>query len=159
MSKRMRVELVRTAQDVLVERHHLEEMKDGGASRPIASHGQKNGPKRANGGPSQLSPSLDSGMSSSLQNATTARKAPTHPIATAAPAMASPLLGVLRRWVYAITRPPRGRPGRMRKRRLIGSIHRECLDHILVFGEAHLCRILAAYISYYNELRTHLSVR
>ena len=43
--------------------------------------------------------------------------------------------------------------------RLIGSIRRECLDHILVFGEAHLSRILAAYISYYNELRTHLSVR
>jgi hypothetical protein len=43
--------------------------------------------------------------------------------------------------------------------RLIGSICWECLDHILVFGEAHLSRILAAYISYYNELRTHLSVR
>ena len=43
--------------------------------------------------------------------------------------------------------------------RLIGSIRRECPDHILVFGEAHLSRILAAYISYYNELRTHLSVR
>ena len=43
--------------------------------------------------------------------------------------------------------------------RLIGSIRRECLDHILVFGEAHLCRFLAAYIGYFNELRTHLSVR
>jgi hypothetical protein len=43
--------------------------------------------------------------------------------------------------------------------RLIASIRRECLHHILVFGEAHLCRILAAYISYYNELRTDLSVR
>ena len=41
--------------------------------------------------------------------------------------------------------------------RLIGSIRRECLDHIVVFGEAHL-RILAGYAGYYNELRTHLSL-
>jgi hypothetical protein len=42
---------------------------------------------------------------------------------------------------------------------LIGSIRRECLDHIVVLGEAHLRRILAAYAGYYNELRTHLSLR
>jgi transposase InsO family protein len=42
--------------------------------------------------------------------------------------------------------------------RLIGSIRRECLDHIVVFGEAHLRRVLATYTSYYNELRTHLSL-
>jgi transposase InsO family protein len=42
--------------------------------------------------------------------------------------------------------------------RLIGSIRRECLDHIAVLGEAHLRRILAAYTGYYNELRTHLSL-
>src|SRR4030081_3931314 len=42
--------------------------------------------------------------------------------------------------------------------RLIGSIRRECLDHIVVFGEAHLRRILAASAVYYNELRTHLSL-
>ena len=42
--------------------------------------------------------------------------------------------------------------------RLIGSIRRECLDHIVVFGEAHLRRILAAYADYYNEVRTHLSL-
>jgi transposase InsO family protein len=42
--------------------------------------------------------------------------------------------------------------------RLIGSIRRECLDHIIIFGEAHLRRILAAYTGYYNELRTHLSL-
>ena len=38
------------------------------------------------------------------------------------------------------------------------SIRRECLDHIVVFGEAHLRRILAGYAGYYNELRTHLSL-
>src|SRR5882672_5153531 len=42
--------------------------------------------------------------------------------------------------------------------RLIGSIRRECLDHAVVFGEAHLRRILAAYASYYNDVRTHLSL-
>jgi hypothetical protein len=38
--------------------------------------------------------------------------------------------------------------------KLIGSIHRECLDHIIVFGDIHLRRILGAYIGYYNEHRT-----
>jgi transposase InsO family protein len=42
--------------------------------------------------------------------------------------------------------------------RLIGSIRRECLDHIVTFGEAHLRRILAAYAGYYNGVRTHLSL-
>ncbi len=42
--------------------------------------------------------------------------------------------------------------------RLIGSIRRECLDHVIVFGEAHLRRILKTYASYYNEVRTHLSL-
>jgi transposase InsO family protein len=42
--------------------------------------------------------------------------------------------------------------------RLIGSIRRECLDHMIVFGEAHLRRILGAYGAYYNELRTHRSL-
>jgi len=42
--------------------------------------------------------------------------------------------------------------------RLIGSIRRECLDHVIVFGEAHLRRILGAYAAYYNESRTHRSL-
>jgi transposase InsO family protein len=42
--------------------------------------------------------------------------------------------------------------------RLIGSIRRECLDHIVVFGEAHLRQIVAAYTGYYNGFRTHLSL-
>jgi transposase InsO family protein len=41
---------------------------------------------------------------------------------------------------------------------LIGSIRRECLDHIVVFGEAHLRRILRFYASYYNKVRTHRSL-
>ncbi len=42
--------------------------------------------------------------------------------------------------------------------RLIGSIRRECLNHIVVFGEADLSRVLKAYASYYNRVRTHLSL-
>ncbi len=42
--------------------------------------------------------------------------------------------------------------------RLIGSIRRECLDHIVVFGEAHLRRTLAAYAIHYNGIRTHLAL-
>jgi len=42
--------------------------------------------------------------------------------------------------------------------RLIVSIRRECLDHIVVFGEAHLRRVLRFYASYYNKVRTHRSL-
>jgi len=42
--------------------------------------------------------------------------------------------------------------------RLIGSIRRECVDHFIVLGEAHLRRILRAYARYYNEIRTHRSL-
>src|SRR5450830_1555612 len=42
--------------------------------------------------------------------------------------------------------------------RLIGSIRRECADHIIVFGEAHLRRILRSYACYYNGIRTHRSL-
>jgi transposase InsO family protein len=42
--------------------------------------------------------------------------------------------------------------------RLIGSVRRECLDHVIVFGETHLHWIVSMYASYYNEARTHLSL-
>ena len=42
--------------------------------------------------------------------------------------------------------------------RLIGSIRRECVDHIVVWGEGHLRRILRAYARYYNNIRTHRSL-
>jgi putative transposase len=42
--------------------------------------------------------------------------------------------------------------------RLIGSIRRECLDHVVVFGERHLRRLLTAYFAYYHQARTHLSL-
>jgi transposase InsO family protein len=42
--------------------------------------------------------------------------------------------------------------------RLIGSIRRECVDLIIVLGEAHLRRILRSYADYYNGVRTHRSL-
>jgi transposase InsO family protein len=41
--------------------------------------------------------------------------------------------------------------------RLIGSIRRECVDHIIVLGEIHLRRLLKSYADYYNSVRTHRS--
>jgi hypothetical protein len=42
--------------------------------------------------------------------------------------------------------------------RLIGSIRRDCLDHVVVFGERHLRHLLNSYQKYYNDARTHLSL-
>jgi transposase InsO family protein len=43
--------------------------------------------------------------------------------------------------------------------RMIGSIRRECLVHVIVFDEGSLRRILAAYFDYYHRSRTHLSLK
>jgi putative transposase len=40
----------------------------------------------------------------------------------------------------------------------VGSIRRECLDHVIVLNERHLRRILSAYFAYYHKSRTHLSL-
>lgn len=42
--------------------------------------------------------------------------------------------------------------------RVIGSIRRDCLDHVIILNERHLRRILREYISYYHNCRTHLSL-
>ena len=42
--------------------------------------------------------------------------------------------------------------------RVIGSIRRECLDHVIVLNERHLCRILSEYFDYYHNARCHLSL-
>ena len=43
--------------------------------------------------------------------------------------------------------------------RLIGTLRRECLDRMLIFGESHLRRILVSYTAYYNQARTHLALQ
>ena len=43
--------------------------------------------------------------------------------------------------------------------RLIGTLRRECLDHLLIFGGAHLRQVLSSYEIYYNRARTHLALR
>jgi transposase InsO family protein len=43
--------------------------------------------------------------------------------------------------------------------RLIGTVRRECLDRILIFGESHLRRVLASYAAYYNQARSHLALQ
>ncbi len=42
--------------------------------------------------------------------------------------------------------------------RVIGSMRRECLDHVIVLNEAHLRRILRSFVTYYHRSRTHLSL-
>ena len=42
--------------------------------------------------------------------------------------------------------------------RLIGSIRRDCLNHVIILGELHLRKILASYFRYYHKYRTHLSL-
>jgi hypothetical protein len=42
--------------------------------------------------------------------------------------------------------------------RVIGSIRRECLDHVIIINDRHLRRVLSSYFRYYHEARTHLSL-
>ena len=40
----------------------------------------------------------------------------------------------------------------------VGTLRRECLDHMVVFNETHLCRLLRDYLIYYHRARTHPSL-
>ena len=62
-------------------------------------------------------------------------------------------------WAFGTSLPHRTSPWQNGfAERLIGSIRRECLDHIIVLDEAHLRRILKSYADYYNGVRTHRSL-
>src|SRR4030095_1894233 len=39
-----------------------------------------------------------------------------------------------------------------------GTLRHECLDHLLILNERHLCDVLREYVAYYNEARTHTSL-
>src|SRR5262249_10515896 len=43
--------------------------------------------------------------------------------------------------------------------RLLGSVRRECLDHVLIFGERHLHTVIRAYVAYYNQYRPHQGLK
>jgi transposase InsO family protein len=63
------------------------------------------------------------------------------------------------RWGSGIGRSVPDRPGKNGiAERLIGTLRRECLDHLMVLGEGHLRCVLAAYSAYYNRTRTHLAL-
>jgi hypothetical protein len=62
-------------------------------------------------------------------------------------------------WAFAIDRrrgAPLGKNGYAE--RLIGSIRRECLDHVVVLSDRHLRHLLLCYMKYYNGARSHLSL-
>ena len=42
--------------------------------------------------------------------------------------------------------------------RLIGSIRRECLEHVVILSQRHLRRLLRSYVAYYHRSRTHLAL-
>ena len=60
--------------------------------------------------------------------------------------------------IKEVTTAPRSPWQNAYAERLIGSIRRECLDHMIVLGERHLKRILSSYVDYYQSSRTHLSL-
>jgi len=63
------------------------------------------------------------------------------------------------RWGFATARSHRGSPWQNPyAERLIGTLRRDCLHHVLIFGEWHLRRVLTLYSLYYNETRTHLGL-
>ena len=55
-------------------------------------------------------------------------------------------------------RPPRSPWQSPYVERVIGSIRRECLDHVIILDERHLRRMLRGYVDYYHSCRTHLSL-
>jgi len=42
--------------------------------------------------------------------------------------------------------------------RFVGSLRRECLDHVIAVNERQVCRIVSSYARYYNRTRTHLAL-
>src|SRR5258708_38958090 len=63
------------------------------------------------------------------------------------------------RWVFVIVQTsPRSPWQNAYAERLIGTLRRDCLDYVLIFGVQNLRQILTSYSSYYNKTRTHLSL-
>jgi len=77
---------------------------------------------------------------------------------TATARMVRPSAIVFGRWRSSRSSLRRDRPGRTLFERIIGSIRREYLDHVIVFDERHLRHVLSAYFQYHHQSRTHLSL-
>ena len=60
--------------------------------------------------------------------------------------------------IHEVLTPPRSPWQNAYAERVIGSIRRECLDHVIVVNEAGLSRLLTRYLTYYHQSRTHLSL-
>ena len=62
-------------------------------------------------------------------------------------------------WAFAIVRSRHAHPGKMHMLRGSSALSdKDCLDHVVVFGESHLRNLLRSYQGYYNEASTHLSL-
>jgi putative transposase len=60
--------------------------------------------------------------------------------------------------IHEVLSTPRSPWQRAYVERVIGSVRRECLDHVIAFNETSLRRILRSYFDYYHRSRTHLSL-
>jgi putative transposase len=76
----------------------------------------------------------------------------------ATPPMAIASSAAWPRWVQEVISAPLSPWQNPYVERLIGSIRRECLDHVIVLGERHLRHLLTAYLTYYHGARTHLAL-
>jgi putative transposase len=60
--------------------------------------------------------------------------------------------------IRIIRTPPRAPPGERDRRTFIGTLRRECLDHLLITGPRHLTAVLREYVQHYNAHRPHRSL-
>ena|SRR5215472_16565134 len=61
--------------------------------------------------------------------------------------------------IQEVLSAPRSPCQRAYVERVIGTIRRECLDHVIVFSEAGLYRHVKSFLAYYHDSRTHLSLK
>ena len=60
--------------------------------------------------------------------------------------------------IEVIRTPTRARRANAVCERFLGNVRRECVDHLLILGQRHLGRVLAAYVAHFNEARPHQGI-